>query len=72
MEVVILLILIARGFHTFEEYTFPGGFVRWFNLSYFESENENFPLSIKKAFFTDVLALVIIMGVTALVGTRFY
>lgn len=69
---VIWLILIIGGFHTFEEYTLPGGFVRWFNLRYFESQNENFPLSIKKAFLTDALAFVMIMGVIALVGTRFY
>lgn len=69
---VIWLILIIGGLHTFEEYTLPGGFVRWFNQVYFVSDNENFPLSIKKAFLTDALAGVAIIATVALVGTHFY
>lgn len=69
---VIWCILIIGGFHTLEEYTLPGGFIRWFNQEYFASRNANFPLSTKKAFLTDSLAGIAIIATVAFAGTSLY
>lgn len=69
---VIWCIVIIGGFHTLEEYTFPGGFIRWFNREYFASRNDNFPLSTKKAFLTDSLAGAAIVVTVAFAGTTLY
>jgi hypothetical protein len=69
---VIWCIVIIGGFHTLEEYTLPGGFVRWFNRTYFGSDSDDFPLSTKKAFLTDSVAGVAIVATVAFVGTQFY
>jgi hypothetical protein len=69
---VIWCIVIIGGFHTLEEYTLPGGFIRWFNREYFASRNDNFPLSTKKAFLTDSLAGVAIVVTVAFAGTSLF
>jgi hypothetical protein len=71
-EWVIWCIVIIGGFHTLEEYTLPGGFIRWFNRDYFSSDNDDFPLSTKKAFLTDSLAGIAIVATVAFVGTSLY
>jgi hypothetical protein len=71
-EWVIWCIVIIGGFHTLEEYTLPGGFIRWFNRDYFASDNDDFPLSTRKAFLTDSLAGIAIVATVAFVGTSLY
>lgn len=67
---VILLTVIIGGVHTFEEYTFPGGFIRWFNMQVMSSPVANEPLSIKRAFFIDAVAGVVIILSIILIGTQ--
>lgn len=45
--------------------------MQWFNVDHFASQDDDFPLSAKKVFLTDTVALVVIMGVIAVVGTQF-
>ena len=65
---VIWFLVIIGGMHTFEEYTFPGGFVCWLNAVFFSNHDADFPLSAKRAFFTDAMAGVVIMTLLAVIG----
>ena len=67
---VIWLLVVIGGMHTFEEYTFPGGFTRWFNLDFFNSGHADSPLSAKKAFFVDGIAGLIIVLILTVLGTN--
>lgn len=67
---VVWLLVIIGGLHTFEEYTFPGGFLQWFNVGFFRTQNTDFPLSAKKAFFIDAMAGLVIIIVLATVGSN--
>lgn len=55
--------------HTIEEYIWPGGFVRWFNTTAFGNVNPDFPLSARRAFFTDSLAAVMVAPLFLVPGT---
>ena len=68
---VIWLLVIIGGTHTFEEYTWPGGFIKWINGSYFQNKDLENPLSTKSAFFTDATAGVTIMGLLFMIGTEY-
>ncbi|MCB9459008.1 MAG: HXXEE domain-containing protein [Anaerolineaceae bacterium] len=67
---VIFLTVIIGGVHTFEEYTFPGGFIRWFNTGIMSSPDANAPLSIRSAFFYDAVAGIVIILAIILLGTQ--
>ncbi len=67
---VYWLLVVVAGMHTFEEYTFPGGFTKWFNIRFFNSRDEDSPLSTKRAFYTDAAAGVVIVLTLALVGAQ--
>ena len=67
---VIWFLVIIGGIHTFEEYTFPGGFVYWINVRFFRNQNADFPLSAKKAFFIDAMAGIVIIALLAIIGTN--
>ncbi len=68
---VIWLLIVIAGMHTFEEYTWPGGFIKWFNGSFFRSNDLDKPLSTKMAFWTDATAAVVMMGILAIIGTNY-
>ncbi len=68
---VIWLLVVIGGMHTFEEYTWPGGFIRWINSRYFRNADADVPLSAKNAFFTDATAGVVIMAMLAVIGTNY-
>jgi len=68
---VIWFLVIVGGFHTFEEYIWPGGFIKWINGSFFRSSDLDKPLSAKNAFFTDATAGIVIMGLLAVIGANY-
>lgn len=68
---VIWLLVVVGGAHTFEEYIWPGGFIRWINGSFFRNDDVDKPLSAKLAFFIDAAAGVTIIGLLAVVGTDY-
>ncbi|MCW5875427.1 MAG: HXXEE domain-containing protein [Anaerolineales bacterium] len=67
---VYWLLVVTAGMHTFEEYTFPGGFTKWFNTRFFDSKNDDLPLSAKRAFYTDAAAGVVILLTLAFTGAQ--
>jgi len=67
---VIWLLVVVGGFHTFEEYIWPGGFLHWINGDFFNMEDFDKPLSAKFSFYTDASAGFVIIGLLALLGTN--
>jgi hypothetical protein len=68
---VIWLLIIIAGIHTFEEYTWPGGFIKWINGAFFHNDDTDRPLSAKLAFFIDAMAGVAIIALLSVVGTQY-
>lgn len=68
---VIWLLIVIGGIHTFEEYTWPGGFIKWINGGFFYNNDLDKPLSAKLAFFVDATAGITIMSLLAVIGINY-
>lgn len=57
-------------FHEFEEYVFPGGFLKFFNRKMFKSPEDEFPLDKSASFYINVPIIFIAFPVSAILATK--
>lgn len=56
--------------HQFEEYVFPGGFLKFFNRKMLKSPQDEFPLDKTATFYINVPIIFVALPVSALLATK--
>ena len=74
-DIVLFILLLQTPLymlHQTEEYVFPGGFGKFFNMDIFKLETENEPIDENFIFFVNILLIWIILPLFGLLATINY